>query len=201
MCFSHPFCCQVPLLPESQTSWEFVKRTGPLRPLQTTSLRHSASCAARAVIKPPMNSTRWARLPKHFPACHGTRHRSGPETGTWGRLFLRKHKMHESKRIKHPHIIECSCCLVTSCFKLINSKELAPCAKECVRGKIDAQPFFLSLGPWQHESQCFHDSSDSSTFLAWKLVGGVNHCEKYEFVNWDDYPQYMGKTCSKPPTS
>ena len=89
--------------------------------------------------------------------------------------------------------MECSCCLVTSCFKLINSKELAPCAKECVRGKIDAQPFFLSLGPWQHESQCFHDSSDSSTFLAWKLVGGFNHCEKYEFVNWDDYPQYMEK--------
>jgi hypothetical protein len=33
-----------------------------------------------------------------------------------------------------------------------------------------------------------------------KLVGGLNP-EKYEFVSWDDYSQYMeNKTCSKPPT-
>ena len=25
--------------------------------------------------------------------------------------------------------------------------------------------------------------------------------KKYEFVSWDDYSQYMEKTCSKPPTS
>ena len=25
------------------------------------------------------------------------------------------------------------------------------------------------------------------------LVGGLNPSEKYEFVNWDDYSQYMGK--------
>ena len=32
------------------------------------------------------------------------------------------------------------------------------------------------------------------------LVGGFNHLEKYEFVSWDYYSQYMEKTCSKPAT-
>ena len=26
------------------------------------------------------------------------------------------------------------------------------------------------------------------------LAGGLNPFEKYEFVNWDDYSQYMGKS-------
>jgi hypothetical protein len=33
------------------------------------------------------------------------------------------------------------------------------------------------------------------------LVGGFNPSEKYEFVSWDYYSQYMGKkSCAKPPT-
>ena len=31
------------------------------------------------------------------------------------------------------------------------------------------------------------------------LVGGFNHLEKYEFVSWDDYSQYMGKLSSHVP--
>jgi hypothetical protein len=27
----------------------------------------------------------------------------------------------------------------------------------------------------------------------WLLVGGFNSSEKYEFVSWDDYSQYMEK--------
>ena len=35
------------------------------------------------------------------------------------------------------------------------------------------------------------------------LVGGLNHREKYEFVNGNDYPIYNGKekSCLKSPTS
>ena len=43
----------------------------------------------------------------------------------------------------------------------------------------------------------FHDINHP--LLAWgipMLVGGLNPSEKYEFVNWDDYSQYMGK-CQK----
>ena len=43
---------------------------------------------------------------------------------------------------------------------------------------------------------------DSRTTLSEKhlLVGGFSTSEKYEFVSWDYYSQYMEK-CSKPPTS
>ena len=51
--------------------------------------------------------------------------------------------------------------------------------KRKVYGKIDGISWFLSSGCWFEP----------------------NPCEKYEFVNWDDYSQYMeNKTCSKPPT-
>ena len=32
------------------------------------------------------------------------------------------------------------------------------------------------------------------------MVGGFNPSEKYEFISWDDYSQYMKKqiSCSKP---
>ena len=38
-------------------------------------------------------------------------------------------------------------------------------------------------------------TSQTGSFAAstWDLVGGLNPSEKYEFVNWDDYSQYMGK--------
>ena len=32
-----------------------------------------------------------------------------------------------------------------------------------------------------------------SHVLSKNLVGGFNLSEKYEFVSWDDYSQYMGK--------
>ena len=31
------------------------------------------------------------------------------------------------------------------------------------------------------------------TIIIMFIVGGFNHSEKYEFVSWDDYSQYMEK--------
>jgi hypothetical protein len=37
--------------------------------------------------------------------------------------------------------------------------------------------------------------------MAWNMVGGFNHLEKYELVNGKDYPIMEDKKCLKPPTS
>ena len=39
------------------------------------------------------------------------------------------------------------------------------------------------------------------TMVYGRLVGGFNPSEKYEFVIWDCYSQYLKKKGSKPPTS
>ena len=45
--------------------------------------------------------------------------------------------------------------------------------------------------------------TDGHIYIYTYLVGGLNHLEKYELVNWKDYPIYEmeNQTCLKPPTS
>ena len=42
-----------------------------------------------------------------------------------------------------------------------------------------------------HVGDILHAESTSWSRIL--LVGGFNSSEKYEFVNWDDYSQYIGK--------
>ena len=55
-------------------------------------------------------------------------------------------------------------------------------------------------GTWCTKIVMFHEQ----LLVILVLVGGFNPSEKYEFVSWDDYSQYIyiwkHKTCSKPPT-
>ena len=137
-----------------RTSWVFVRRTWPLRPLlMTSACADTAVQGAHWIHHPPAASQAEIRSPSTFRFFTV----QNIDLGLLKQDILVSETQYEW--IKHMYIyilyrLECSCCLTTSCSKLINSNEKSSSMSPSgVIDKIDAQISFLTLGPCQHNER------------------------------------------------